>query len=274
VNFFERMNWSRYQWAYAVLLAALASSALAHDTWFQPLPSTPAGHVVFALGTGTRFPVYEFPLGYEYVVASGCRGDGANAAPLAHVEDRPTHLVVRSATPVKSATSASGLTCWAQLSPFDVEVPPEKIEIYLREIQASPGLRAAWAAMKARGLPWRERYTKYARIELGGSGVRAALPLGMDVRMDNPRSPIRAGDDLGFQVLRDGAPIADLPMELVSDISPVGIWRKTDAEGRIRVAPPLAGRWILRGVDLRVSSKTPDEWVSWFVTLAFEVAAR
>ena len=64
-------------------------------------------------------------------MASGCRGDAANAAPLAHVEDKPTHLVVRSATPVKSATSGSGLTCWAQLSPFDVEVPPEKIEVYL-----------------------------------------------------------------------------------------------------------------------------------------------
>jgi len=258
----------------AAALLALTTHAAAHDTWFQPLPPTPAGHLVFALGTGNRFPTYEFPLGYEYVVASGCRGEGASAAPLAHVQDRPVSLVVRSATPRKSGTSGSGLTCWAQLSPFDVEVPPDKIELYLREIQAGPALRGTWAAMKARGLPWRERYTKSARIELGGAGPRAALELAMDVRMDNARSPIRAGDELAFQVLRDGKPIADLPMELVNSISPVGIWRKTDAEGRIRVAAPLAGRWLLRGVDLRVSDKTPDEWESWFVTLAFEVAAR
>ena len=251
--------------------ATLANMASAHDTWFQTMLSTRAGHQVFALSTGTRFPTFEFPLGYEYLVASGCRGEGATAAPLVHVEDRPASLVVRSATPLKVG---AGLTCWAQLAPFDVVVPPEKIEVYLREILASPALRATWAAMKARGLPWRENYTKYARIELGGSGQRAALPLGMDVRMDNPRSPIRAGDELGFQVLRDGVPIADLPVELVNSISPVGIWRKTDAEGRIRVAPPLAGRWMLRGVDLRVSSKTADEWVSWFVTLAFDVAPR
>ena len=96
-------------------------------------------------------------------------------------------------------------------------MPPDKIELYLREIQASPALRATWAAMKARGLPWRERYTKYARIELGGAGPRAPLPLGMDVRLDSPRAPIRAGDELGFQVLRDGQPIADLPVELVSE---------------------------------------------------------
>jgi hypothetical protein len=157
---------------------------------------------------------------------------------------------------------------------FDVVVPRDKIELYLSEIQAGPALRATWAAMKARGLPWRERYTKFARIELGGTGPRAALPLAMDVRLDNPRQPIRAGDELGFQVLRDGKPLAGLPVELVGNLSPLGIWRKTDAEGRVRVTVPLAGRWILRGVDLRVSSKTADEWESWFVVLGFEADPR
>ena len=190
----------------AVLLAGATAAAGAHDTWFQPLAPTPSGHQVFALSTGTRFPTYEFPLGYEYLVSSGCRGDGATNAPLAHVADRPASLIVRSATPLKVG---DGLSCWAQLSAFDVEVPPDKIEVYLREIQASPALRATWATMKARGLAWHENYTKFARIELGGTGPRAALPLGMDVRLDNPRTPIRAGDELGFQVLRDGAPIAN-----------------------------------------------------------------
>jgi hypothetical protein len=257
--------------AAALLLAAAAGNAFAHDTWFQPLPSTPGGHVVFTLGTGTRFPTYEFPLAYEAIAASGCRGEGRTAAPLAHVEDRPTTVVVRSATPLNPR---SAITCWAQVAPFDVEVPPDKIELYLSEIQAGPALRKAWAAMKARGLPWRERYTKFARIELGGAGPRPALPLAMDVRLDNPREPIRAGDELGFQVFRDGKPIADLPVELVGDLSPLGIWRKTDADGRIRVTVPLAGRWILRGVDLRVSSRSADEWESWFVVLGFEAGPR
>jgi Domain of unknown function (DUF4198) len=255
--------------AVALVAALVAAGAAAHDTWFQPLPATPGGHAVFLLGTGTRFPSYEFPLGYEYLVASGCRGEGANAAPLAHVEDRPAGLVVRSAAPLDTQ---AGFSCWAQLKAFDVEVPPDKIEVYLREIQASPALRATWAAMKARGLPWRENYTKSARIEVGGNGPRTAAPLAMDVLLDNPRLPIRAGDELTFQVLRDGAPLPGLPVELVGNLSPPGILRRTDAQGRISVTVPLAGRWILRGVDLHVSSKTADEWESWFVTLAFEVA--
>jgi Domain of unknown function (DUF4198) len=252
----------------AALAAATAGAAAAHDTWLEPQRPSLAGHAVFAIGTGTRYPVFEFPLAQEYLVGSGCRGAGATAAPLVRVQDRPAWLVVRSATPLDAAAPH---TCWAQLAPFDVEVPPDKIELYLREIQAGPALRATWAAMKARGLPWRENYTKYARIEIGGSGERAALPLAMDVLLDNPRWPIRAGDELGFQVLRDGAPIADLPVELVNNINPLGIWRKTDAQGRVRVKAPLAGRWIVRAVDLRVAPKNPDEWVSWFVTLGFEV---
>lgn len=257
----------------AAMLAAAAFAANGHDTWFEPLAPTAAGHRVFALGTGNRFPVFEFPLGYEYVVGGGCRGEGATAAPLAHVEDRPTALVVRSATPLKAGAAH---TCWAALTPFDVVVPPDKIELYFKEIQASPALRATWAAMSARGLPWKERYTKFARIEFGGVGLRAALPLGMDVRLDNPRQPIRAGDALTFQVLRDGAPIAGLPVELVGKLSPLGIWRKTDAQGRVSVTLPVSGRWVLRGVDLRVARHSADEWESWFVVLGFDAqpAAR
>ena len=255
--------------ALACALALAAGGATAHDTWFESLPPTPSGQLVFALGTGNRFPLHELALGFEYLVTSGCRGQGVAPGPLVHVQDRPSALVLRSATRV-----GANATCWAQLTPFDVEVPPDKIELYLREIQAGPTLRTTWAAMSARGLPWRERYTKFARIELGGAGLREALPLGMDVRLDSPRQPIRVGDGLTFQVLREGAPLADLPVELVSDTHPVGLWRTTDGQGRVRVALPRAGRWLLRGVDLRVSSQTADEWESGFVTLAFEVAAR
>ncbi len=258
-----------------VVLALAGAAAAAHDTWFVRQPSTPGGHAVFAIGTGDRFPTLEFPLAYASLVDSGCAVAGAAAsprsAPLAHVEDRTTAAVVRSATPLPSQAAFS---CWAQLMPFDVEVPPDKVELYLREIQAGPALRATWAAMKARGLPWRERYTKSARVEHAGEGLRPALPLQMDVRLDNARAPIRAGDELVFQVLLRGKPVADLPLEFVNQLNPLGLWRKTDAEGRVRIALPLATRWLARAVDLRVSPQSADAWESDFVTLAFDVGPR
>lgn len=258
----------------AVLVWALAvagAAAAAHDTWFEALPAAPQGQAVLALGTGNRFPLQELPIGFEHLASHGCRAPGAAPAPLVHLEDRANALLVRSAARVEAH---SGLTCWAQLLPVEGVVPPDKIEVYLREIQAGPALRNIWAQRKARGLPWRERYTKHARIEIGAAGAPAPVPMAVDVLLASPRWPVRAGDEVVFQVLRHGAPLADLPVELLSHLSPLGVWRKTDAQGRVRMTAPLAGHWLLRGTDLRVSPSQPDDWESDFVTLAFEVAER
>ena len=258
----------------AAVLTAAAGAALAHDTWFELLAPTPQGQAVLALGTGNRFPLHELPVGFEHLASHGCRGAGAgaNAAPSALVyrEDRANALVVRSAARV----DVGGLTCWAQLLPVEGVVPPDRIEVYLREIQAGPALRAVWAERKARGLSWLERYTKNARIEIGATGAPAPVPvaMAMDVLLASPRWPIRAGEEVVLQVLRHGAPLANLPVELVGPAGLPGLWRTTDAQGRVRVAPPLAGRWLLRGTDLRVAPDNADLWESDFITLAFEAA--
>jgi hypothetical protein len=75
-----------------------------------------------------------------------------------------------------------------------------------------------------------------------------------------------------FQVLRDGKPMPNLPVELINERSPIGLWNRTDAEGRITAKLPLPGRWVLRGVDLRLSRADATQWESWFITYAFEVA--
>ncbi len=42
----------------------------------------------------------------------------------------------------------------------------------------------------------------------------------------------------------------------------------------MELAVPLAGRWLLRGTDVRPSTQNPDRWESRFVTLAFEVLKK
>lgn len=270
----------------ATVLALLAGPSLAHDSWFAPLPRTDRGEAVFAFGTGNQFPVMEVTIPLSQLASSGCRGEGQGgsqrAASLRWVADRPVALVLRSARPVP-ATAA--LTCWAQLHPIDIEIADNAIvEIYLKEVNALPAVRERWEAMRARGVRWQENYTKHARIELGAmdAGAAASAPadlaapvagLGLDLRLENP-GLLRAGDTLRAQLLRDGQPLAGLPLELRSDLSPVGIWRQTDAEGRISVTVPLAARWLLRGVDLRASERRADAWDSRFITLAFEVLPK
>ncbi len=242
-----------------LLCPALASlPSKAHDTWFERRPAD-GSDLSLALGTGNNFPVFDSGIDARYLVESGCRA-GSVATTLRPAGNEPAALQLRGL--------AQASTCWAQLAPFEVTLAPDKIALYLREVGAGSALRATWAAMAARGLPWRERYTKHARIELGAPSAQTA-PLGMDLRIEHA-GVVHAGHTISVQVLRDGQPLAGQAVELRGEVLPLGIWRRSDAEGRFQVPVPTAGRWLLRAIDLRVSSTSADLWESRFVTLAFE----
>jgi hypothetical protein len=249
----------------------MASPVWAHDTWFA-LQSRATAGVVLALGTGTRFPLQEFAIAPEHLQQIGCRqGDGRVG--VAALTNAPT-LTLR-ATPAGPAP----LSCAAQLKPMAIELAPDKIPVYLDEIHASAAVREVWSRMQSRGIAWNERYTKHARIELAGAPAAAdpatlqarPMAMGMDVLLESGLQPTHSGDTLVFQVLRDGKPLADFAVELRSTDDREAQWFKTDAQGRVRTAAPEAGRWILRGTDLRLSASRPGTWESRFVTLAFEV---
>lgn len=256
--------------AAALLGLALASPADAHDTWFQPLPGPGAARL--ALGTGNQFPEQELPVGASSLLRSGCLDARGRATPMRVLREATTALHLR-------ATTADAGACWGQQRSFEIELPADKVALYLREINPPAWVRDEWARLQAAGLPWKERYAKHARIELGALGGNGAqgstggparpVPMAMDVLLDD-RAP-RVGQTLGFQVLRDGQPLADQTVELRGDSLPVGIWRRTDAQGRATVHLPLAGRWVLRGTELRRSDAVPDQFESRFFTLAFEV---
>jgi hypothetical protein len=250
------------------LLTLAAGAATAHDTWFESLPVTAGGAPLLALGTGNQYPAQETGIDARYLAVRGCRSADRflpDAAPLAlkALRNTPTALLLQAP---RGAT-----TCWVQLTPFDVEMAPDKVPVYLKDIQATPEIRATWAAMQARGLPWREHYAKHARIELGTPEALPS-PMSLDLHIANATSAVQVGTNISVQALRDGEPLPGLAVELRSDSSPLGIWRRTDAQGRFTVAAPLPGRWLLRGVDLRVSADDADRWDSRFVTLAFDVA--
>ncbi len=258
---------------FAATFVLATGAATAHDTWFEALsvpPGAPgrAGSTLLELGTGNQYPQQETGIAAPFLARQGCRAadpQAATAAPLALKALRNTpHALLLQAPP-------QAATCWVQLTPFEVEVAADKVPVYLLDIRATPAIRASWAAMQARGLPWREHYVKHARIELG-TPSDAAVALDMDLRLETDGQPLRVGRSVSAQALRDGLPLAGLALELRSATSPVGIWRRTDEQGRISVTAPLPGRWLLRGVDLRVSASDPDRWESRFMTLAFEVA--
>jgi hypothetical protein len=266
------------------LLLALAGGAQAHDTWFAPLPPGPQGEVMLALGTGAHFPRQETPLDKDLVHASGCVAPGAtgqsDAAPLQWVSYRPDAMLLRGAQSLQAGTR---LSCWLQAQPLSITLEDATVNIYLDEIRAMPAVRDRWAALRARGVRWQERYVKHARIELaadrptaasaGPAGQAGGAP-GLDLQADMPASALRAGDTLRVQVLRDGRPLAGLPVVLRNDLSPLALWHRSDAEGWITAVLPLAARWLLSAVDLGPSETDADGWDSRFVSLSIETLPR
>lgn len=252
-------------------LTLAVAAARAHDSWFEPR-TTPAGAPTLAFGTGNQFPVLETAIDLPYVVRQGCRTGSGPAQAMRSLRLAPDALLMDP-----PAGPPAGRICWIALTPFDVDVPLDKVELYLAEINASADVRAAWAAMRAKGLPWRETYTKHARIEWPAPGV-ASVPIvgqGMDAVIESAAAqPPRAGQTVSFRVLRDGLPLAGQPMELRSGSVNFGQWGRTDAEGRVSYRIPLPGRWVLRGVDLRVAPQDPNRWDSRFLTLAFEALPK
>ena len=251
----------------AALLAAYCGGAAAHDTWFEPLPS-PRGEANFALGTGNRFPLSDQGVDEKFFSKSGCRGADGKTLVLETLRytEKNTRLRARPA-------DASQLTCFVQLDPFEFDLPPDRIEIYFKEIRPSTAVLSAWAELRARGLPFHERYTKSARID----GANATpLPVGtmMDVLRLSPAGPLAVGMEAEFQVLREGQPLVDFPVEMINERSPIGLWQRSDAQGRVRARLPLPGRWLLRGTDLHLSPSDATKWESQFITYAFDVAAR
>jgi hypothetical protein len=253
-------------------LAWAPVGAWAHDTWFQVRAT--ASPPALWLGTGDRFPVLESRIEVEHLKRHGCASHAELAArgaaagrPLVPVNGpagrQPAALTLR----LPGAAATEPVSCWASLVPFDIELEPAKVEPYLKEIAAPQALRDVWAAEQAAGRPWRERFAKHARVDIGGT---AAVPVGLLLEAVplGPATP-RVGEEARFQLLYAGRPLADHPVELVSELSKVGLWRRTDAQGQIALALPLAGHWLLRSTLLRPPAQAGERWQSDFVTLAF-----
>ena len=255
-----------------VLCLTAAATAQAHDTWFSVRGATLPGNAILALGTGNQFPVQESTIAAEHLQAHGCR-QGAKELALTAVASIRTALLLRA-----QPSGKQPLTCWAQLVPFEIEIEDDKVALYFDEINASQALRQTWAAMQARGIAWKERYVKNARVEIAGNeptmtAAARAVPMGMDIVLDSGLQPMRPGDPLAFRVLRDGSPLADFAIELRGEEATQARWLRTDPSGRVVVQAPQAGAWVLRGTDLRLSTTDPTVWESRFVTLAFTVGA-
>ncbi|HSW17564.1 MAG TPA: DUF4198 domain-containing protein [Ramlibacter sp.] len=259
--------------AMAACLMAAAAPAAAHDSWLGVSLDAPGLRTSLALATGQRFPIAQSGLPPSSVADSACI-DGAGQR-LALTPDTPTDtalLLTVTGAPV------GALSCWAQTQPHEVQLTPQLVEVYLREIQPPPEVRAAWQSLRQQGAVWRERYVKHARVErlsaeaLSPQSITALRsPTGAALEMViSGAEPVRVGSPLRVRVLRDGAPLAGQAVELVSERSPLGIWQRSDERGEVAYTLPFGGRWLLRATRVTPPNAPDGLWQGLFSTLLLE----
>jgi len=97
--------------------------------------------------------------------------------------------------------------------------------------------------------------------------LRAPVGLPLELVIEG-EEPLRAGAVARFRVLSAGEPVPRLAVELVSERSALGVWGRSDQDGRVQWRLPFGGAWLLRATLLE--SDGGDRWRSRFSTLAFE----
>jgi hypothetical protein len=249
----------------AALLACVGGGAAAHDSWLEP--GARPGELRFV--TGPHYPVAESAPALASVSARGCVDAKGRTRPLPHAASAAASgLVLRAPT-------VAAVSCWAELAPHDIVLEPSLVDIYFREIQPPEGVRQAWAGQQERGIAWRERYRKSARIEVTRGDetpealrqLRRPRGLALEVVIADDEA-VRVGRPTRFQVLADGQPVPGFSVQLVSERSRLGVWARTDAQGHVSHVLPFAGRWAMRGTLLEPEGD--DRWQSRFVTLVFD----
>jgi uncharacterized GH25 family protein len=256
-------------------MALVAASVHAHDTWLIPDQFTvaPKSTVTLDITSGMEFPKLDVGPKPERVESVKCRLAG-KTFDITNKAAAPQSLQFK--TPLPDAGVA---TLWVKLPARTIDLKPEDVEHYFEEVSAAEALRKQWAEMKE-PRRWRESYTKHPKTFIRVGELQSdrswAEPVGMYLEVVPEKDPtaLRVGDEFPVRVLRNGTPLADFALNAVSAGESKGETRKTDADGRVAFTLKKAGRWLLRGTDIRKASGGDADWESDFATLTIEVGAK
>lgn len=167
----------------ALLVLAALSPAQAHDTWLVWRDGAPAGRVQLLLGTGEQYPRMSSPVPASLLRQAACStlppasaggGGAATQRPLRAQDETREALLLHGAWPGGDGGQRPALSCWAETQAQEIVLRPAEVAAYLDEVQASPAVRQHWARLAAQGLPWRENFSKHARLELLTGAPEAA----------------------------------------------------------------------------------------------------
>lgn len=245
----------------------------AHDTWLMPerFMATPGATLRFDLTSASGFTGPELAIKPERVERTFCRlGGEVSELTVAGLGEKSLGFTATFSRPSVAVVAVD-------LKPRILELSPEKIELYFREIHAGEALRAVWAA-SPEPRRWRERYLKHTKTFVRIGEPRAeetgwAQPVGAALEIVPERNPsiLKVGDVLSVLVLGAGVPMPGFAVGFVA----AGELREhvvfTDKDGRAQAALDAPGAWLIHGTDLRRAASGEWEWESDFTTMTVNV---
>lgn len=262
------------------LTAGAAATGTHDDTWLVPARATiPSGvDAAFDLTSGAAFPTSATAVSAAHVRTARVRTAGrTEALPAPATGAR----ALRFRVPLRRTGVA---TVWVSLAPRPLTLDSAGVLRYLDAIDAPDSVRVAYL----RQLPvdgvrqWRERAARHATTHvLVSSPLRPRpsqdaswnVPTGLPLELVPLRDPtaLHPGDSLTVRLLARGRPLAHTAVGTVAPDGRAQPARRTDAEGRLTVALPRSGRWLLRATHLRHVDTPQVDWESDFATLTVAV---
>jgi uncharacterized GH25 family protein len=266
--------WSRRRVSVSIALLLSTASALAHDFWIEPTHFAPAlGQVV-----GLRLRVGEHlagdPVGVtrdyfkQFIVAAGPQRQAVSvrdgADPAGHV---------RIAAPGLQVVGYHG-------QPSRIELGAEKFNAYLKD----EGLETILEQRARRGQSLavaRELYARCAKSLLQTGPADAAQHdqrLGFTLELIAERNPyaMQAGQALPLQLIHEGRPLRGALVVALNSLNPgQKLSARTDREGRVRLALPPGGMWLVKAVHMVPAPAGSDaDWSSLWASLSFGTATN
>ena len=249
-----------------VISLTLVSAAFAHDTWIAPRAflTEAGGTLRFDATSHDAFPALDFAIAPNRIARSGVRL-GGQTRPLAVRRRAAKSLELEAVLP------SSGIAvAWIELAPRRLELTPDKVAEYLKDI--------AWAGAVPAAGRWRESYRKLMKTFVavgeasGDRSVSEPVGLALELVPIAPASALHVGDSLRLRLLKDGRPLGGLPVAAHLGATPRR-FATTNAEGEARFALDGPGPWLFAATELVRSTKPGLEWESLFTTLTLNVDA-
>jgi len=166
--------------------------------------------------------------------------------------------------------------------PSSVELEPAKFESYLKE----KGLEKIIAGRAASGRsaePGREMFSRCAKsiIRVGGGdeskGFDRVLGYTLELVADNDPTALKSGEPFRAHLLHESKPCVNaLVMVKSLDDAKTVLNVRTDNEGKLSIALPKAGKWMLTAVEMVTTPSAVEvngikpEFESLWASLSFQ----